>query len=175
MRRWNIRHRSALNPRYRRTVRDTATVFLTQIETTGVRSPGESDCRAFQPYGWSMAASRSDSQWEAWSAHFDVAENERFRIMHMRSMWRALKQVLDGSLVNSHPTLRDYLVDRERPSEGTISLNFAQIDHALNELETKFLHGIRHPGDLLWQVIPVIDLSFLAMFQSARPLTSMDR
>ena len=100
-----------------------------------------------------------------------------FREMHMRSMWRALKQVLDSSLVNSHPTLRNYLVDRGRSSEAAISLNFAQIDHALNELAevTKFLHGIRHPGDLLWQVVPVIDLSFLAMFQSARPLTSMDR
>lgn len=61
-----------------------------------------------------------------------------------------------------------FIAHRERPSEAAISLNFAQIDHVLNELAevTKFLHGIRHPGDMLWQVIPVMDLSFLAMFQS---------
>lgn len=60
---------------------------------------------------------------------------------------------------------------RQRPELETvpISLTFGQIDHAIDELGevTKHLYLLRHPGDSLGQVTPILDLSFLNMFKSS--------
>lgn len=63
------------------------------------------------------------------------------------------------------------IAHRQRPEleKEAISLSFAQMDHAINELGeiTKQLHVLRHPGELLAQVGPVLDPTFLNMFKAA--------
>lgn len=62
------------------------------------------------------------------------------------------------------------IAHRQRPDLETtpISLTFGDIDHAVNELGevTKQVHVLRHPGEMLARVTPVLDLSFLNMFKS---------
>lgn len=48
-----------------------------------------------------------------------------------------------------------------------VSVSYGAIDHALDELGAVFriFYGLRHPGVMLASITPVVDLTFLRMFQ----------
>jgi hypothetical protein len=113
-------------------------------------------------------------------AHPDEASDEAERsfrvyapdggdIVHQPFLESNLERLKLASETVKHYTDK-FIAHRQLPSEEIelLVLRFDDIDNALNELAevTKFLHGLRWPGNVLWQVIPVMDRSFLTMFQT---------